>query len=457
MNNLCAPSIDTSHAPVDSALEPGSHAPSLKNDVSKPSAPLHPANRQIIKILSATDSVIPEVVAPRYVESFSCIGPDCSDHCCSTWAAIPIDQKTLSIWEKISLPGQTTPLAEATVARHGVNSNEEYSRQMRVETESNACTLMTKDKLCSVHSAFGEELIPISCRYPRRRIEAGKQVSMYLSPGCPEVARLALEQHDALELVSMRNYVETGPLPTSRRNTLGKASEEDLANASVDAVEACAELLAEVARCWIGLPGLSAWQAWSFYMAAVGSVLDATELAQDKAKTAEMFVALHQTVPNIDELTLAVSDIEQQGLESWPMKERLVMAIKVARRVESRPGHSKNKQILSSAIAALGLSDSDSSPITDDACATFMQSASEWLEPFDSKNRHLVKNFLLNRLGLVNFPSGGASKLISELNQTRVHLEMIRIFLVGVAASKGPDFGAADYVAVIQAYSRYAL
>jgi lysine-N-methylase len=398
-----------------------------------------------------------EVLAPRYAESFSCSGPDCPDHCCRGWGKISIDEKTLHAWKVITLPGQNAPLAEWTQPNDAGGLPVDRAGHLKLDPASSACSLLTESRLCSVHATLGEAFIPSGCRYPRARVLAGTREASYLSTGCPEVVRLILERPDALELVSRRSRMPTAPMHTYRRRTLGVASDVERADPSMDAIEASAELLAETARRWIGESSLSAWQAWSAHVAMLLEIVYAMQLSGDKARTIDMIVTLHAAPVKVTTVPRAASGIEQLGPDHWPLNERLDMAAERAQRAEARPGHSEAKQVLSCALEAFGLGTPGGEPADDPACAAFEQAAAEWFEPFDSKHRHLGKNFLLNRLGLVNFPSGDAMQSVKDVIETAIHLEMIRVYLVGMAAAKRSDFGAADYASVIQAYTRYVM
>jgi len=398
-----------------------------------------------------------EVLAPRYVESFACLGPDCPDHCCRGWAKISIDEDTLQAWKVISLPGQASPLAERTHMTDAGAAPAEMAGHLKLDPTSSACSLLTESRLCSVHATLGEAFIPAGCRYPRARVLAGTREASYLSTGCPEVVRLVLERPDALDLVSRRSSTPTASMHTYRRRTLGTASDMERDDPSTDAIEATAELLADTARQWIGHAGMSAWQAWSGHMALFLDIVYAMQASGDKASTIDMIVKLHAAPVKITGLALPAAGIERLGPDAWPMHERLDMAVDRAQRAEARPGHSEAKHVLSCALAALGLDQPGGKPADDQACAAFGQAASEWFEPFDSQHRHLAKNFLLNRIGLANFPSGNAMQAVKDLIETAIHLEMVRVYLVGMAATKRADFGAADYATVIQAYTRYAM
>lgn len=398
-----------------------------------------------------------EVITPRYVESFSCLGPDCPDHCCRGWGKISIDEDTLNAWKVISLPGQASPLAGWTQANDAADQPAARAGHLKLDPASSACSLLTASRLCSVHATLGEAFIPTGCRYPRARVLAGTRESSYLSTGCPEVVRLILERPDALELVAQRSGTQTASVHTYRRRTLGTASDMDRADPSMDAIEATAELLAETARRWIGHSALSAWQAWSVQMTMCLDIVYAMQLSGDKAEVVEMIVELHAAPIKFAEALLADAGIERLGPDVWPLQERLDMAVDRAQRAETRPGHSEAKHVLSCALASLGLGKPGRKTADEQACAAFVQAASKWFEPFDSKHRYLAKNFLLNRLGLANFPSGDAMQAVKDSVEIAIHLEMVRVYLVGLAAAKRSDFGVSDYATVIQAYTRYVM
>ena len=50
---------------------------------------------------------------PRYLVSFSCVGPSCPDTCCSGWD-IHVDQPTQERWHTLRLHKEGPPLAART-------------------------------------------------------------------------------------------------------------------------------------------------------------------------------------------------------------------------------------------------------------------------------------------------------------------------------------------------------
>jgi lysine-N-methylase len=63
------------------------------------------------------------------------------------------------------------------------------------------CSFLMPDRMCDLHRRFGEDLLPNTCAvYPRRPNLVGDRAEIAGSVSCPEVARLALLAHDAMEL-----------------------------------------------------------------------------------------------------------------------------------------------------------------------------------------------------------------------------------------------------------------
>lgn len=138
-----------------------------------------------------------QVIMPKVLEEFQCIGAACSDSCCMGWE-VEIDQDTFNTYKAID----TGQLSERFVA--DVNENEACEEPsvhyglMRLTPEKR-CPFLATSNWCDIQSAFGETHLSVTCHlFPRtyHRIDNALEMSMTLS--CPEVARIVLTQTEAL-------------------------------------------------------------------------------------------------------------------------------------------------------------------------------------------------------------------------------------------------------------------
>jgi lysine-N-methylase len=394
------------------------------------------------------------MTVPRYVQSFACIGPACSDTCCSGWS-VPLDRETYQSWQTIQVHAAGTSLTARTRAAHADEKIGTGDCAVLEQTPEGACTWLTDEKLCAVQARCGEDALPLVCHtYPRQRARAQDRVSMYLNLGCPEAARLALSDPAAMDMVTAADPVSIRPPPMRERRSAGLAGSAECADASLDAVEAAAELLADAARSMICTPLLTPWQALALYWHAISSIV--TNDPAEKAQEIEKITAVQRLAREESELLEAARAAEKfvsDLLYSIPdlLQTARMWARALLRKARPTQKHSALTQILST----FDLSADGDAPPSDASCETYLQALGQWFEPFDAAHPHLLKNFLLNRLGILNFPVSGRSGILNELAKEALHMQMLRVFLVGRAHVKQEAFGVDDYIEVVQAYTRY--
>jgi lysine-N-methylase len=138
--------------------------------------------------------------ALRYMDGFSCLGPECEDNCCGNWT-IYIDQGTHSRLKKVMAKDgtfeqlfQLLPPAQRT--------KEQFS--YIAPAEGDMCPMLTKEGWCSLHQRFGEELLPSVCSiFPRHIGIIGGRAELTGFLSCPEIARRALLHEGAVDVVEV--------------------------------------------------------------------------------------------------------------------------------------------------------------------------------------------------------------------------------------------------------------
>lgn len=149
---------------------------------------------------------------------FRCISERCEETCCSG-LRIPVPEAE---WRKIQKviqdSGSPPPLDEPQNGPEGV--------QFLLPRDNNQnCTYLDSEKLCSLQRRFGEQALPSVCiTYPRHIARWQGQLSMVGSLGCPEVARLALLDAEAMDEVPIE--AERIPLPSPAGDGTSQDPEE---------------------------------------------------------------------------------------------------------------------------------------------------------------------------------------------------------------------------------------
>ena len=153
-------------------------------------------------------------VQPKYVSSFSCTGPACEDNCCTGWT-VHIDKKTFNAYRQAKAPELTDRLVSKVKRVRGLNSDTQYARiEMMPVTQE--CPFM-EEKLCSVQRTLGEDKLSDTCAtYPRNNRLLAGQHEQSLTLSCPEAARLALLQADAMDFVENAIRVRSDVISASK-------------------------------------------------------------------------------------------------------------------------------------------------------------------------------------------------------------------------------------------------
>ncbi len=141
------------------------------------------------------------VIVPLYLNRFSCIGPDCEDHCCQHWK-IQVDKTHFkNIKAAMKANGEENQLKERLKINRTPQSSANNYAEIVLTPEKN-CSFLNENRLCGLQCAYGEDILPDVCQiYPRKQVFNGKRIEIYASLSCPEVARQCLLTSDSMCLV----------------------------------------------------------------------------------------------------------------------------------------------------------------------------------------------------------------------------------------------------------------
>lgn len=137
-------------------------------------------------------------LVPNYVTKFQCLGKECPDTCCAGWN-VAIDRKTYKLYKSIDLKNLKEQLKNY-VHRNRKNSTENDYAYIEMQGEDRSCPFLS-DSLCSIQLNAGEQYLSNTCAtFPRRTTHMEGATEQTLSLSCPEAARLALLDPEALQL-----------------------------------------------------------------------------------------------------------------------------------------------------------------------------------------------------------------------------------------------------------------
>ncbi|MCK8498754.1 flagellin lysine-N-methylase [Myxococcus fulvus] len=138
--------------------------------------------------------------APRYLTRFQCLADTCEDTCCAG-LVVPVSDARWKVLRDTVAGGPDAARVEALVLpdpSSGVGAEAAYI----AKREDGLCSFLDARRLCSLHRAYGEAVLPDACAvFPRVATRRAGRLEVTGSFGCPEVVRLCLLAEDALEPV----------------------------------------------------------------------------------------------------------------------------------------------------------------------------------------------------------------------------------------------------------------
>ena len=153
----------------------------------------------------------------NYYKAFQCLGSECDDPCCAESWAIQIDQKLVQRYRELERENKLPPVA-SFITESKSKETGEWEARIRLD-ENHQCPLFNEQKLCTLHSNFGAELLSDTCAiYPRIINKVGKIHEVSLELSCPEAARKMLLNSDPIQMLNAESLDELGDSMLRGRN-----------------------------------------------------------------------------------------------------------------------------------------------------------------------------------------------------------------------------------------------
>lgn len=141
-----------------------------------------------------------KVYVPEYFKKFRCIAGECPDTCCIGWE-VDIDPDTSEKY--LSVSGE---LGEK-IKKHLVT--DETGCELFTLSDGDRCPFLDNCNLCEIHMTAGEEYLSKTCKlFPRFFDDFGNLREMGLGFGCPEAAKIILEDEEKFNLVLLEENKE---------------------------------------------------------------------------------------------------------------------------------------------------------------------------------------------------------------------------------------------------------
>lgn len=133
-----------------------------------------------------------KVFVPTYFDKFKCIADKCPDTCCIGWE-VDIDPETAERYSSIG--GELGKKIREHLVR------DEDGCDIFTLSNGDRCPFLNSCKLCEIQLEAGENVLSKTCTlFPRFFDDFGKIREMGLGLGCPEAARIILEDNDPFSL-----------------------------------------------------------------------------------------------------------------------------------------------------------------------------------------------------------------------------------------------------------------
>lgn len=133
-----------------------------------------------------------KIFVPSYFDKFRCVADKCPDTCCIGWE-VDIDSKTVEKYS--SLKGEI----REKIKKH--LTCDETGCNIFTLCDGDKCPFLNNCNLCEIHLEAGEDFLSKTCTlFPRFFDDFGSTREMGLGFGCPEVAKIILENNEPFSL-----------------------------------------------------------------------------------------------------------------------------------------------------------------------------------------------------------------------------------------------------------------
>ena len=380
----------------------------------------------------------PVVIAPMYMETFQCIGSSCEETCCQGWV-ITIDKQTYKKYRTIEVRELRDKIKASVVLTENAASADNYA-QIKLD-DNGSCVFLDEKKLCGIQSKLGASYLSKTCHiYPRSFARKNDEISHYASLSCPEAARKAILDVDAMHLIHL-----TVPYPNENAVPLA-SSIQYIGNSAGSLVELSSyiyDTCCFVLRFSMYRSG-EAMIVMGLMVQKLTQYLNMPDTESAKASVIERLIQF------TDANYLTQAGEFARGITIDRSKQIILLRGVLRTYFSKHQPHSSFKQVILDTMAGIQFDEND----LEAAEKRYCEADSKWFTPFDEAHPYLLKNYLLNDLGKNNFPIGKMRGLETEFIDLAVRYSLIKMILVGIAAFKKESFSETDYVRVVYTFSR---
>ena len=133
-----------------------------------------------------------KIFVPSYFSNFRCIADKCPDTCCAGWEA-DLDNDIIKKYKTVG--GELGERIKNSLTKDETGCN------IFALCTNGRCPFLNSRNLCDIQATYGEEYLSKTCAiFPRFYDDFGKIREMGIGFGCPEAARIMLEDNEPFSL-----------------------------------------------------------------------------------------------------------------------------------------------------------------------------------------------------------------------------------------------------------------
>ena len=356
---------------------------------------------------------------PTYFNEFQCIGGACEDTCCAGWR-IDIDQKTFKKYKKESNLNIKKELQKNIKRNRSADVNEFNYGQFKMD-DNNACTMLTRDGLCSIQNILGAEALCHTCTvYPREIATINNIFEKTLTLSCPEAARIILNRPEGLDFIEEEG-IEHIPSLTNFTQSI----EEN-------------ELFWKVRIFMIDTLQNRKHSLETRLLIIAMFLQKYIELKSLNAQTIEPLIQKYNTYLKMDDLQSLFKNIHIQ------YDKQLQFSLSILNYKSSKKFNDLTTVIKNN----LKLNDSN---FLNESIEEFKLALNKNYIPFISKYAFILENYLVNAV-FEKIKHPAVQHIIDQFTSICVDYTMLRLFISGYLSK--PDTYAEDTIYIIQKYSK---
>jgi lysine-N-methylase len=425
----------------------------------------------------------PEVRSPRYLGRFRCIGAACEDHCCAGWGGIDVDPPTAEAYRQLTVQGDQRVwklnLAGTIEPNPDAWPDEGWPAALIPMLPGSPCPFLADDRLCSIQTTLGEELLSSTCdTFPRQATQIERQIDLAGRLSCPEVARLALLQPDALVPETAppdRRLIERGRFWIDRPWTDRPDADDPRRHYHLVRARSLALLQDRAYPLAVRMLALGL---------ALGTLDGAGFRASDAEATFEQAAEQQAAVADwLAESGLLASDPRgapagtggtsgaggasgaagaadspRTGSGAPPAGPHRLLLRRIRRWIAMPELPDRYRRCVERVRDGLGLPEDATTPLDgprgERVAATYARARRRHLDPYLERRPYLFEHLAANQLWLTTFPYHPERSFAEEHALLAFRIGLMRLHLVGAAAAEG---GLTDDLVVetVQAFDKY--